>query len=64
MQTRNPLMAAATAMTLFLTVAACGNTTGQRVATGALGGAVAGQVIADDPLAGAAIGGIGGALIK
>lgn len=38
-------------------VAACGNTRGQRTATGALGGAVAGQAIADAPLAGAAIGG-------
>jgi predicted Zn-dependent protease len=52
------------AMLLMLLVAACGETQGQRALTGALGGAVAGEVIADDPLAGAAIGGIGGALIR
>lgn len=44
----------------LLVLSACGNTRGQRVATGAVGGAVAGQAIADAPLAGAAVGaGIG-----
>lgn len=47
-----------------LLLGACGETRTQRAATGALGGAVAGQVIADEPLAGAAIGGVGGALIQ
>jgi hypothetical protein len=49
---------------LLALLAACGDTQGQRTVTGALGGAVAGEVLADDPLAGAAIGGIGGALIR
>jgi hypothetical protein len=44
-----------------LLLAACGETRGQRVVTGAAGGAVAGEVIADEPLAGAAIGGVLGA---
>ena len=48
----------------LLAVSACGETQGQRVATGALGGAVAGQLISGDPLAGAAIGGVGGALLR
>lgn len=47
-----------------LLLAACGNTTTERAATGALGGAVAGEIIADEPLAGAAIGGLAGALIR
>jgi hypothetical protein len=54
-----------TTLTLVLAalgLAACGETTGQRVVTGAAGGAIAGQVIADEPLAGAAIGGTVGAL--
>lgn len=50
--------------TMALLLAACGDTRTERAATGALGGAVAGQVISGDPLAGAAIGGLGGALIK
>ena len=49
---------------MALGLTACGNTRGERAATGALGGAVAGQVIAGAPLAGAAIGGVGGAMIK
>ncbi|QUS35085.1 hypothetical protein [Falsirhodobacter algicola] len=53
---RNALMAI-TALTLVATISACGNTRSQRVATGALGGAVAGQVVADEPIAGALIGG-------
>ncbi len=48
----------------LLALSACGETTGQRVATGAIGGAVAGQIISGDPLAGAAIGGVGGALLR
>jgi osmotically inducible lipoprotein OsmB len=40
-----------------LLLAACGETRGQRVVTGAAGGALAGEVIADEPLAGAVIGG-------
>lgn len=46
----------------LLLASACGETRTQRAATGALGGAVAGEVIAGEPLAGAAIGGAGGAL--
>ncbi|MFC7704979.1 hypothetical protein ACFQXB_12305 [Plastorhodobacter daqingensis] len=50
-------------LAVLLLVAACGETRTQRAATGALGGAAAGQIIAGEPLAGAAIGGVGGALI-
>lgn len=45
-------------------LAACGSTMEQRAATGAIGGAVAGQVIGGDTgstVAGAAIGGVAGA---
>ncbi len=55
-------------LTVFLLVgsafglAACGETREQRVATGALGGAVAGEVVADEPLGGAALGGLAGAI--
>lgn len=52
-----------TAALAFL-VTACGETRTERAATGAIGGAVAGQIISGDPLAGAAIGGLGGALIR
>lgn len=45
-----------------MVLAACGQTRGQRVATGAVGGAVAGEVIADEPLLGAAGGGLIGAI--
>jgi hypothetical protein len=45
-----------------LLVAACGETRGQRILTGAGGGAIAGQVIADKPVEGAIIGGAAGAL--
>ncbi|MCJ8140228.1 hypothetical protein [Falsirhodobacter halotolerans] len=48
---------AISALTIVATVAACGNTRGQRVATGALGGAVAGEVLGGEPVAGALIGG-------
>jgi hypothetical protein len=43
-------------------LAACGETRTQRAVTGAAGGAVAGEVIADAPLEGAAAGGILGAV--
>jgi hypothetical protein len=43
-------------------LAACGETRGQRIVTGAAGGAVAGEVLADEPLAGAAAGGLIGAV--
>lgn len=52
------------ALVACLALAACGETRGQRVATGALGGAVAGQLISNDPIAGAVIGGVGGAIIR
>ena len=45
-------------------LAGCGETRGQRVVTGAAGGALAGEVIADEPLAGAVIGGGIGALAR
>ncbi|WP_045389833.1 hypothetical protein [Falsirhodobacter sp. alg1] len=54
--TRKVLLTMST-LALVVSVAACGNTRGQRVATGALGGAVAGELIADEPVAGALIGG-------
>ena len=43
-------------------LSACGETRGQRVLTGAAGGAVAGQVIAERPVEGAVAGGVVGAL--
>jgi hypothetical protein len=52
------LLAAGTAVAL----AACGETRSTRVLTGAAGGAVAGQVIADEPVAGAVAGGLIGAV--
>ena len=54
-----PLTAALAALLLL---AACGESRSTRVITGAAGGAVAGQVIADEPVAGAVIGGAAGAL--
>ena len=48
---------AISALAIVATVSACGNTRGQRVATGALGGAVAGEVLGGEPVAGALIGG-------
>lgn len=50
-------------LVLMLAVAACGDTRTQRAATGALGGAVVGEVISDDPVTGAVIGGVGGAVL-
>jgi hypothetical protein len=43
---------------------ACGETKTQRVVTGAAGGAIVGEVVADEPLAGAAVGGVIGAVRK
>ena len=43
-------------------LAGCGESRSTRVVTGAAGGALAGQVIADEPLAGAAVGGVVGAV--
>ncbi|MBZ4689643.1 hypothetical protein FAZ78_10280 [Cereibacter changlensis] len=51
-------------LVLMLTVAACGDTRTQRAATGALGGAVAGELISGDPITGAVIGGVGGAVLR
>lgn len=45
-----------------LVVAACGETRSTRVITGAAGGAVAGEVLADEPVAGAVAGGLIGAV--
>jgi osmotically inducible lipoprotein OsmB len=46
----------------LLLFGACGDTRLQRTVTGAAGGAVAGEVIADEPLAGAGVGAAAGAL--
>ena len=54
----------APAIGVLALLAACGSTMEQRAATGAIGGAVAGQVIGGDTgstVAGAAIGGVAGA---
>jgi len=45
-----------------LALAACGETRSTRVITGAAGGAVAGEVLADEPVAGAVAGGLIGAV--
>ena len=45
----------------LLVLAACGETRTQRVVTGAAGGAVVGEVVADEPLIGAVGGGLLGA---
>jgi osmotically inducible lipoprotein OsmB len=50
------------ALSSALLLAACGESRSTRVITGAAGGAVAGEVIADEPLAGAAVGGVIGAV--
>ena len=53
---------AAVAATLAaLLLAGCGESKSTRVITGAAGGAVAGQVIAEAPVAGAVVGGVAGA---
>lgn len=54
---KRPLFLIISAFAIAATVSACGNTRGQRVATGALGGAVAGELIGGEPVAGALIGG-------
>ncbi|WP_435167312.1 hypothetical protein [Falsirhodobacter sp. 1013] len=54
---KRPLFLIISAFAIAATVSACGNTRGQRVATGALGGAVAGEVLGGEPVAGALIGG-------
>ena len=46
----------------LIVLAACGETRSQRVITGAAGGAVAGEVLADEPLVGAGIGAAAGAI--
>lgn len=56
MITRKVTIALVTLATVA-TLSACGDTRGQRVATGALGGAVAGEVLGGEPVAGALIGG-------
>ena len=63
-QTMKSLIKVAPALVLAGALAACGTTMEQRAATGAIGGAVAGQVIGGDTgstVAGAAIGGVAGA---
>ena len=45
-----------------LALAACGESRSTRVITGAAGGAVAGEVIADEPVVGAVAGGLIGGL--
>jgi osmotically inducible lipoprotein OsmB len=52
----------AASVAALLLVAGCGESRSTRVITGAAGGAVAGEVIADEPVAGAVIGGTAGAL--
>jgi hypothetical protein len=52
----------AVATLALLLLAACGESRSTRVITGAAGGAVAGEVIADEPVAGAVLGGAAGAL--
>jgi hypothetical protein len=52
----------AASLAALLLIAACGESRSTRVITGAAGGAVAGEVIADEPVAGAVLGGAAGAL--
>jgi len=54
------LIIVATGASLLL--AACGESRSTRVLTGAAGGAVAGEVIADEPVGGAVAGGVLGAV--
>ena len=51
-----------TALAAAACLAGCGESRSTRVLTGAAGGAVAGQVIADEPVAGAVAGGLIGAV--
>ena len=62
MHSTTPLVTLGAALAALLVVAGCGESKSTRVITGAAGGAVAGQVIADEPVAGAVIGGAAGAL--
>jgi hypothetical protein len=57
-----PSTIAITALISVLLFAACGESRSTRVITGAAGGAVAGEVIADEPVAGAVAGGVIGAV--
>jgi osmotically inducible lipoprotein OsmB len=50
------------ALAALALLAACGESRSTRVITGAAGGAVAGEVIADEPVAGAVAGGVLGAV--
>lgn len=59
--TRSAILAVS-ALAIVATLSACGNTRTQRVATGALGGAVAGEVLGGEPVLGAVAGGAVGAL--
>lgn len=54
-----PVVAALLAALLLV---GCGETRSTRVITGAAGGAVAGEVLADEPVAGAVAGGVLGAV--
>lgn len=56
------LTAIIAALSATVLLAACGETRGQRVLTGAAGGAVAGEVIDDRPVEGAIAGGLIGAV--
>ena len=61
------LIKLAPAVGVVALLAACGQTMEQRAATGALGGAVAGQVLGGNTgstVAGAAIGGVAGAATR
>ena len=55
------LILAAAACAAFA-LAGCGESRSTRVVTGAAGGAVAGEVLADEPVAGAVAGGVLGAV--
>ena len=57
-----PRFILAAAVMAVLVVSACGESRSTRVLTGAAGGAVAGQVIADKPVEGAVAGGVIGAV--
>jgi hypothetical protein len=58
---RKIALAAALVASTF-TLAGCGESRSTRVLTGAAGGAVAGQVLADKPVEGAVAGGVIGAV--
>ncbi len=56
------IAAVVTSLLAVSLLAACGETRTQRVVTGAAAGAVAGEVIADEPVVGAIVGGGIGAI--